>query len=193
MTVNTFADVYGQFAKDSEDKTGVPFLATLSQAALESSWGKHAPGNNFFGIKADSSWTGDTQELNTHEVVNGKSVAVKALFRKYDSPADSFIDHGNFLLQNKRYAGAFQAQTTQDFIQAIADAGYATDPKYATKLNKIVDMLSGNNTIATILHNVGDTVSSVTDTATADISDNPIFFLILVGLIITIIFGKYKK
>src|ERR1039458_8041620 len=102
MTVNDFANTYGVYAKNSEAQTNVPFLATLAQAALESAWGKHAPGNNFFGIKADSSWTGDTQTLNTHEVINGVSTPTTALFRKYATPEDSFIDHGNFLQQNSR-------------------------------------------------------------------------------------------
>ncbi|HER1127604.1 TPA: glucosaminidase domain-containing protein, partial [Streptococcus pyogenes] len=30
---------------------------TAAQAILESGWGKHAPHNALFGIKADSSWT----------------------------------------------------------------------------------------------------------------------------------------
>src|ERR1035437_5917057 len=178
MTVNDFANTFGQFAKNSEAQTGVPFLVTLSQAALESGWGKSAPQNNFFGIKANSSWTGKTQSLATKEVVNGKTITVQALFRAYDTPEESFIDHGNFLTQNSRYSPAFDTTTTKDFIQAIANAGYATDPLYSDKLNKIVDMLSGNDLIASILHNVGDTISGVTTTATADISSNPIFFFL---------------
>ncbi len=31
--------------------TGVPASVSLAQAALESGWGRHAPGHNFFGIK----------------------------------------------------------------------------------------------------------------------------------------------
>lgn len=56
-----------KFAKESEAATGVPALVTLVQAALESGYGQHAPGNNFFGIKAGSSWTGNTQKLKTWE------------------------------------------------------------------------------------------------------------------------------
>ena len=149
--------------------------------------------NNFFGIKADSSWTGKTQSLSTKEVINGTTQTVQALFRAYDSPEESFIDHGNFLLNNSRYSPAFDTTETKDFIQAIADAGYATDPFYADKLNKISDMLSGNDLIASILHNTGDFISSSVDAATAGIGDNPIFFFIIIGIAITIIFGMNKK
>lgn len=58
---------YYKDAKLSEYQTGVPFLVTLAQAGLESNWGNNAPGFNFFGIKAGSSWIGEIQKLKTWE------------------------------------------------------------------------------------------------------------------------------
>lgn len=62
-----FTRAYYPYAKSSEISTGVPALVTMAQAALESGWGKHAPGFNFFGIKPGSAWTGAVQRLKTWE------------------------------------------------------------------------------------------------------------------------------
>lgn len=68
MDKTQFTNTYLPFAKQSESITGVSYLLTLSQAALESSWGDYAIGNNFFGIKCGSSWKGDRQLLKTTEI-----------------------------------------------------------------------------------------------------------------------------
>lgn len=162
---------YYPFAKESEAATGVPALVTLVQAGVESGWGKHAPGNNFFGIKAGSHWTGKTQKLKTWECGStGNSVLDKikdtiiqifapgsaqgaagcnakgfysyrvwGVFRAYDTPRDSFIDHGKFLQENKRYKTAFDTSTPQAFAVEIARAGYATDPTYGEILAGMID------------------------------------------------------
>ena len=62
-----FIKKYFVAAKQSEASTGVPALVTIAQAGIESAWGKSAPGNNFFGVKAGKSWTGETQKLKTWE------------------------------------------------------------------------------------------------------------------------------
>jgi flagellum-specific peptidoglycan hydrolase FlgJ len=45
---------------------------------------------------------------------------VDAGFAKYNSPADSFAQHGLFLRRNPRYAAAFSTKTPQEFADAIA-------------------------------------------------------------------------
>ena len=52
-----------------------------AQSALETGYGKHAPGNAYFGMKAGSSWDGPTQTLRTHEEENGALVAINDEFR----------------------------------------------------------------------------------------------------------------
>jgi flagellum-specific peptidoglycan hydrolase FlgJ len=47
--------------------SGFPIVNTLAQAGVESGWGKSVYGWNFFGIKADSGWTGGTQLLRSWE------------------------------------------------------------------------------------------------------------------------------
>lgn len=163
MTPNEFYKAYLQAALDSEALTKVPHLVTLAQAGLESAYGKAAYGNNFFGIKANSGYTGLTQKLRTWECgttgnattdgikdeiiaiyppgdpngVCGKtkySYRVRALFRAYKTVAEGFRDHGNFLRAQPRYKKAFQYTDPVQFATQIALAGYATDPDYLSKL-----------------------------------------------------------
>ena len=52
MSPKDFILKYRPFALTTQEKTGISHLFILAQAALESGWGTHAPGNMFFGIKA---------------------------------------------------------------------------------------------------------------------------------------------
>ncbi|HEM8998811.1 TPA: glucosaminidase domain-containing protein [Burkholderia cenocepacia] len=119
-------------------RTGVPASVTVAQAALESSWGRRAPGMNLFGIKADASWRGPVTLQPTHEVVNGETVTITARFRAYSDWQGSIDDHAAFLTGNPRYRPAFAFKDGPSFARAIAKAGYATDPLYADKLIAIM-------------------------------------------------------
>lgn len=124
-------------AVESQRKSGVPASITIAQAALESGWGESGlarAANNLFGIKADSRWCGETLTLNTREFIKGQWVVVPALWRKYPSWQSSIDDHAAFLKQNPRYKACFLCTTASAFAQALAQAGYATDPDYANKL-----------------------------------------------------------
>lgn len=139
MKPNEFVKTYLPFAEQNEVTTEVPAMVTLAQAALESGWGVHAPGNNFFGIKAGKSWTGETQELMTTEVEGGKVIRLKQKFRKYASPADCFKDHAAFL--KKRFPKAFNYKDPFRFINAIQNEHpykYATDPDYLRKMSVLI-------------------------------------------------------
>ncbi|HDR9497582.1 TPA: glycoside hydrolase family 73 protein [Burkholderia cepacia] len=119
-------------------RTGVPASVTVAQAALESSWGKRAPGMNLFGIKADASWRGPVTSQVTHEVVDGETITITARFRAYSDWEGSIDDHAVFLTGNPRYRPAFAFKDGPNFARAIAKAGYATDPLYADKLIAIM-------------------------------------------------------
>ncbi|MDC0712219.1 glucosaminidase domain-containing protein [Stigmatella sp. ncwal1] len=139
-TGNAFMDSMAADAIKSQRETGVPASVTLAQAALESGWGKSGlstKGNNFFGIKGEGPAGHVT--MPTKEHLNGKWVTVDAAFRKYNSPSESFADHGNFLRKNKRYAEAFNhTDNAARFAQEIHKAGYATDPEYSNKLTAMI-------------------------------------------------------
>lgn len=120
-------------------KIGCSPAAIVAQAALESAWGAAAIGNNVFGIKAGSSWTGKRQLVWTREVIDQKSVMIQDWFRDYDSLADCIADHFEFLVKNTRYAaaGVFDyddSKSDEEFFAALKRGGYATDPNYVDSL-----------------------------------------------------------
>lgn len=148
------------FARETEAKTGISAIAILAQAALESGYGRSAPGNMFFGVKDTDGLNGNEQLLVTTEysrradlkfpevisvtpvILGGQKYfkyKVKDFFRKYNTPEESFTDHARFLIANKRYTAALAVKSDPiAFVQALAAAGYATAPGYGAILTNIV-------------------------------------------------------
>lgn len=163
MKPKEFVIKYYPFAKATQTKTGIPAIAIMAQGALESGWGAVAPGNMLFGVKDTDGVNGNEQLLTTTEysrnananfprIVLVKPVLIKGekffkytikdYFRKYDTPEESFTDHANFFIKNKRYAKALLVKSDPyKFIDEIALAGYATDPNYAITLKAIAKMI----------------------------------------------------
>lgn len=159
MTKQAYVDYLYPYALASEKATGISAIAQLAQGALESAWFEVAPGNMIFGVKDTDGVNGNEQLLTTTEysrsanakfpnissvtpvVRNGQKwykYKIKDYFRKYPSPKESFVDHANFFIKNKRYAKALAVKhDPYKFIDEIAKAGYATDPNYAATLKSI--------------------------------------------------------
>ncbi|HEX8435679.1 glucosaminidase domain-containing protein [Archangium sp.] len=139
-TGNAFVDSVSADAVDSQRATGVPASVTLAQAILESNWGKSGLSkkyHNYFGIKGKGS--AGTAVMSTGEHFNGKDVVIKDGFRAYRSATESFVDHGRFFIENKRYAEAMRNKDDAErFAQEIHKAGYATDPDYSQKLISLI-------------------------------------------------------
>ena len=162
-----FVQQHSAAARDAEIATGVPATFMVSQAALETGWGRKeirhgdgSPSFNLFGIKAGGSWKGPTAEVTTTEYVNGKAQKVTAKFRAYGSYAESFADYAKLMKTSPRYQAAVaKAQTANasvgggsgagnatqvaaaasGFAQGLQRAGYATDPAYADKLTRVIN------------------------------------------------------
>lgn len=133
MHVQDFIKGAKPLAVEVQKKFGIPWGVAVAQSALETGWGQHVRGNNYFGIK------GQGQEFLTHEYVNGKRINIVDSFRAYESMEDSFMDYGLFLTRNKRYAACFLYKDEPErFAEELQRAGYATDPKYAAKLKNIM-------------------------------------------------------
>lgn len=149
MKPEDFIAAIAPAARASAKLTRIPASFVVAQAALESAWGISQLSQqalNLFGVKADASWKGETITMNTREVINGKSVVVSAIWRKYSSWLDCINDHAAFLRNNRRYQSAFSgAPSGESFARAIAAAGYATDPNYGSKL---VGVIRGHNLAA---------------------------------------------
>ena len=134
--------MYPLAVEASKQLGGVDPNALLTQWGFESAWGTKTSGKyNYFGIKADKSWTGDKKDVMTHEYLQGEKVTLPQPFRSYNSPKEAVEDYVNFLKKNKRYekAGVFEAKTSGEYFGALQKAGYATDPNYAAKLTSATE------------------------------------------------------
>lgn len=140
MDATLFIDSYKLFALETATGGLFPSLI-MAQAILESEWGEStlaADYNNFFGIKADSSWTGKSVNLQTREVIDNNDIYINDNFRVYDSPKQSFQDRADFLRLNARYSDVFKAVDVYSQAQLLQSAGYATDPNYANVLINVI-------------------------------------------------------
>lgn len=132
-------------AQAAAKELGVDPKLLLSQAALETGWGRHtvrrgdgSDSYNLFGIKARNGWEGRRVATTTLEYIQGVPVRKTDYFRAYDSYKDCFHDYVGFLRDNPRYAQAIsQADDPQRFVAALQNAGYASDPRYASKVMAI--------------------------------------------------------
>ena len=145
--VQQFFDKYLPEALAAAKDTTIFPETIIAAAATESNWGRSQltlQANNFFGIKAGSSWKGPTVIFRTREEKNdGSSEYINAPFRKYISAKDCFRDYV-IVITKQRYvnAGVTTATTPQQQIAAIKKAGYATDSNYTNTLTSIVNQYS---------------------------------------------------
>ena len=127
------------YALTAQRLTGVPASVSLAQAALESGWGKHAPGNNFFCIKGTG--PAGSQWIFTREYRGGALIRTKAKFRRYHDPQQSFIDHARVIAEGRylRHAMRYRGDARR-FVHALQSGTYkyATDPRYEAKVMKII-------------------------------------------------------
>jgi len=149
-TVSSFTSKMAGYAQQASNATGLPAHFMLGQAALETGWGKKeikgtdgTQSNNLFGIKAGSNWTGKTVSAVTTEYINGEKQQRVEKFRAYDSYADSFKDFANLISSNPRYQNVLNnLSNINSYADAMAKAGYATDPDYAKKLASVIKRVS---------------------------------------------------
>lgn len=136
-----FLEKYEAGAIEASKKSGISKDLLLAQVALETGWGKHAPGNNFGGIKANKTWTGKKQDLMTTEYENGKRVKKPQTFRVYDTPEEGFKGYVDFLMSNKRYHILRGISDPYKAAEAMGKTGYATDPNYTISLQNIIKQI----------------------------------------------------
>lgn len=144
-----FVETLWPVAQVAARKLNADPKALLAQAALETGWGKKIPQTsdgqmsfNLFGIKADSSWQGKRVATETTEYANGIARRENAEFRSYNSYVESMLDYTSFLQSRDHYQTALkQSEDAQTYLAELQNAGYATDPNYASK---IVRIMNGN-------------------------------------------------
>ncbi len=140
-----FASATLPYALAASEQTGIPADFLVAHAALESGWGRSEPRSadgvpsfNVFGIKAGSNWSGRVVETTTTEYVNGVAEKRVERFRAYGSYAESFQDYAQLLAGSPRYGEVLGSRDPGTFARGLQRAGYATDPAYASKLERII-------------------------------------------------------
>lgn len=140
-----FVDKLWPHAAKAGRTLGIPPHFMIAQAALETGWGKSemvtgngSSAHNLFGVKAGKDWNGPVVEQVTTEYVGGVAQKVTARFRAYASYEEAFNDYAKLLKNSPRYAGLAGTQDPAGFAQGLQQAGYATDPMYASKLERII-------------------------------------------------------
>jgi flagellar protein FlgJ len=149
-SADEFVNTMLPMAEEAAARIGVDPRYLVAQAALETGWGKSvmraqdgSSSHNLFGIKAGSSWKGDSARAITSEFRNGEMVRETAQFRSYDSYKDSFHDLVTLLQTNNRYQDVVKsADNPEQFVRELQKAGYATDPDYASKISQIARQMA---------------------------------------------------
>lgn len=136
-----FLAKYGESAERAAKESGISKELLLAQIALETGWGKHTPGNNIGGIKANKSWKGKKQALTTTEHEKGKNVRRPESFRIYDTPEEGFKGYVDFLMSNKRYHVLKGISDPYQAAAVMGTTGYATDPNYTTNLQNVIKQI----------------------------------------------------
>ena len=133
-------------AVEAANSIGVPPQFLVAHAALESGWGKSeirladgSPSYNLFGIKAGKSWSGASVDVQTTEYVDGQAQSTREKFRAYGSYAESFKDYADLLRNNARFSNVLGQQEGGEFARSLQKSGYASDPLYADKLDRIIN------------------------------------------------------
>ncbi|MFY0642747.1 MAG: flagellar assembly peptidoglycan hydrolase FlgJ [Bermanella sp.] len=151
-TPQEFVDILWPVAQKVGEVMGVDPKAIVAQAALETGWGKHIihqgggkNSHNLFGIKADQRWDGDVAKVSTLEYREGIAKKEIAPFRVYDSYEHSLTDYAKFVQDSERYKAAIEnGKSIKGYSEGLQNGGYATDPNYAQKIQRIAsgDMLA---------------------------------------------------
>ncbi len=134
----TYVDRFAAVAVSEMKKYGVPASITLAQGLIETNAGsstlamKH---NNHFGIKCFSKKCGKGHCINFSDNTH------KDFFVRYETAWTSYRAHSEFLT-GKRYRHLHDlGRDYKAWARGLKEAGYATDPRYADKLIKVIEDL----------------------------------------------------
>lgn len=137
---------YLDIAISEMHRTGIPASIKLSQAVLESCYGKSElarEAHNHFGIKCGREWGGKGYHLkdDDHDV---RGELVHSCFRVFTSAEESYIAHSDFLIdpaKAHRYGALFSLAPDdyKGWAEGLKRGGYATNPDYARLLIRLIE------------------------------------------------------
>lgn len=138
-----FVERLAPVLKQVLEAADLPPLAVLSQAALETGWGRQviadADGqlsHNLFGIKTNAQDDiGDSVAIASKEFEFGRWQDKVSEFRSYPDWQSAVEDYVALLKNSPRYQQIMaSAGDAVEFVRGLQQAGYATDPNYADKI-----------------------------------------------------------
>jgi len=134
--VAAYIEKYKIVAMREQKRVGIPAAVTLAQGIHETNAGASElalNANNHFGIKCKKDWKGDTYTYTDDRP--------DECFRKYNNDLASYKDHSDYLKSSARYATLFTLSLTDyaGWAYGLKKCGYATNPKYAQMLIKIIE------------------------------------------------------
>ncbi|MDP4262199.1 MAG: LysM peptidoglycan-binding domain-containing protein [Bacteroidota bacterium] len=134
--IQNYISTYKDIAIAEMQRTGVPAAIKLAQGIHETMAGTSdlvIKSNNHFGIKCKDTWKGES--VFHDDDLKGEC------FRKYNSPADSYRDHSDFLKGSPRYAPLFKLDPLNysAWAYGLKKAGYATNPRYPEIIIKLIE------------------------------------------------------
>jgi len=127
-----YVEKYKHIAVSESIRTGIPASIKLAQGILESGYGSSTlakKANNHFGIKCGGKrWKGK------------KMMRKGSCYRVFKSGMDAYKEHSNFLVNNSRYDPLFKLKRSdyKGWAHGLKKAGYATNPKYPSKLIELI-------------------------------------------------------
>jgi len=143
---STYISSFKGIAVQEMHRTGIPASIKLAQGLLESDWGRSdlaTTANNHFGIKCGGKWNGNTFYKKDDDK-DDRGQLIESCFRSFGSPIESYMAHSDFLKDPRkeyRYGFLFDYNSTDyvSWAKGLKKSGYATDPKYPSKLISIIE------------------------------------------------------
>ena len=128
---------FAHLAQTEMQQYGIPASITLAQGLLETNAGESPlakDANNHFGIKCFS------KVCRRGHCRNFEDDSHKDFFRIYSTPGESYRAH-SALLQKARYRTLYRlsGKDYAAWARGLKKAGYATDPRYAEKLIRLIE------------------------------------------------------
>lgn len=147
-----FFRVLGSLSRADYYEKDILASVTLAQSIYEGGWGRYSlpiGGNNLFGIKAYSTWSGKVYDQKSHTLYNSYSdllidmgqsyINSVSAWRAHDSWAESVGVHSSLFINESKYAAVVGEKDYKVMAHAIVDAGYCNDDGYADTVIALIE------------------------------------------------------
>ena len=132
-----FIDLIAPQAIENQKQFGIPASTTIAQAGIESGWGQSVIGNNMFGIKEGSGYSGPVVSAKTTEDGAGGTYSTTANFRGYKNISQAIYDHAkNVIVGNPQWYSDVITNDWEKSVEGLSE--YATGRNYIPSLKNTI-------------------------------------------------------